>query len=264
MARRTAFALWPREGRVCARFVPRGRVRVEQVVQSVLLTLGAVPAAAVYAICAGWLGLESAGIGVPIEIMLLFEGSLAAQQKVNLVIAILCTTLGCLLFAAVAYTIGRRAGTVAIARVGRFVGLNQVRADHIELWLRHRGALGVFVARVTPMVRTYSSYIMGAAEIGIPTFLIGTFLGALLYNGVFIILGMVLGRNYEKPLQYLDQFGVKGIAAVAGGIILLLLLHHFWGRLTLRRIARHFHRHHAKHHAEVTAAQLQHDPGRGE
>ena len=236
---------------------------MEQVVHTVLLALASVPAVAVYAICAGWLGLESAGIGVPIEIMLLFEGSLVAQQKVNLVIAILCTTLGCLLFAAVAYAIGRRAGTVAVARVGRFVGLNQVRADHIELWLRHRGAVGVFIARVTPMVRTYSSYIMGAAEIALPTFLIGTFLGALLYNGVFIVLGMLLGRDYERPLSFLDQFGVGGIAAVVGGIALVLALHHFWGRLTLRGIARHFHRHHAKHHAEATAAQLAHDPGTG-
>ena len=236
---------------------------MEQIVHSVLLALAAVPAVAVYAICAGWLGLESAGVGVPIEIMLLFEGSLVAQQKVNLVLAILCTTLGCLLFAALAYTIGRRAGTVAVARVGRFVGLNQMRADHIELWLRHKGALGVFVARVTPMVRTYSSYIMGAAEIGIPTFLLGTFLGALLYNGIFIVLGMLLGRDYEEPLHYLDQFGIGGIAAVAGGIVLVVLLHHFWGRLTLRSIARHFHHHHARHHAEVTAGELAADPGQG-
>ncbi|HEX6799593.1 MAG TPA: DedA family protein [Ktedonobacterales bacterium] len=236
---------------------------MEQVVHTVLLALASVPAVAVYAICAGWLGLESAGIGVPIEIMLLFEGSLVAQQKVNLVIAILCTTLGCLLFAAVAYVIGRRAGTVAIARVGRFVGLNQMRADHIELWLRHRGALGVFIARVTPMVRTYSSYIMGAAEIALPTFVIGTFLGALLYNGVFIVLGMLLGRDYERPLQYLDQFGIGGIAAVVGGIVLVVVLHHFWGRLTLRSIARHFHRHHARHQTEVTAGELAHDPGQG-
>lgn len=243
------------------RAAPRTESGVEQIVHAVLLALAAVPAVAVYAICAGWLGLESAGIGVPIEIMLLFEGSLVAQQKVNLLIAIICTSLGCLLFAALAYFIGRRVGTVAIARVGRFVGLNQVRADHIELWLRNKGARGVFIARVTPMVRTYSSYIMGAAEIGLLTFLIGTFLGALLYNGIFIVLGMLLGKDYERPLHALDQFGVGGIAAVVGGIVLVVLLHHFWGRLILRSIARHFHRHHARHHAEATAVELAHDPG---
>jgi membrane protein DedA with SNARE-associated domain len=228
--------------------------RVEQSVQAVLLALAAVPAIAIYAICAAWLGIESAGVGVPIEIILLFEGSLVAQQKVNLVLAIVCCSLGCLLFASIAYIIGRRAGAVAVARVGRYVGLNQTRAEHIELWLRHRGALGVFIARVTPMVRTYSSYIMGAAEIAIPSFVLGTFVGSLLYNGVFITLGMVLGRDYAKPLHYLDDLGFTGVAIAALAVLLLLVLHHFWGRLTLRSIARHFHRHHAQHRPETAPA----------
>jgi membrane protein DedA with SNARE-associated domain len=235
---------------------------VEQIVHSLLVTLAAVPPLAVYLIAAGWLGAESAGIGLPIEIMLLFVGSLASQGKVSAIGAILATSLGCLLFAALAYAIGRRAGTVAITRVGRFVGLNQVRADHIELWLRHRGALGVFIARETPMVRTYSSYIMGAAEIGVPAFLLGTFLGALIYNGVFIVLGNLLGADYERPLHALDQFGLGGVALVAVAVALLLLLHHFWGRLTLRRIAAHFHRHHATHHL-ATPAELASDLYRG-
>src|SRR5215467_12559583 len=99
-----------------------GRVPVEQIVHSLLITLAAVPPLLVYLIAAGWLGAESAGVGVPIEIMLLFVGSLAGQGKISLVVAILCTTIGCLLFATLAYAIGRRAGTVAIARVGRLVG----------------------------------------------------------------------------------------------------------------------------------------------
>ncbi|MFI5271832.1 MAG: DedA family protein [Ktedonobacterales bacterium] len=227
---------------------------MEHVVQSALLLMSGVPAVLVYIIAATWLGMESAGIGLPIEIMLLFEGSLAAQHKVNVVAAIVITSLGCLLFASLAFVIGRRVGTVAIARVGRFVGLNQARAEHIELWLRHRGARGVFIARETPMVRTYSSYIMGAAEISLPTFLIGTLLGALLYNGVFIALGDLLGKDYVKPLNYMDQFGVGGIAIVAGGIVALMVLHHFWGRLTLRAIARHFRLHHARRHAAAQVA----------
>ncbi len=208
--------------------------------------LGTVPALLVYLIAAVWMGLESAGIGVPIEPMMLFVGSLTAglHPHIFLPLAILSVTLGCLAFSVIAYKIGERAGTKAISRVGRYVGLNQTRADHIELWLRHRGALGVFVARETPMVRTYGSYIMGAARIPIRTFLIATFLGSLVYTTIFITLGEALGANYRAPLGWLDShIGAGDAAIVIAVIVALLVLHHFWARFARYRLAQHYHGH---------------------
>lgn len=230
-------------------FVSEGVIRVEQFVQHLLAVMGTVPAAAVYGIIAVWVGLESSGIGVPIEPLMLFAGSLTTQQhtEVNLILAVVAASLGCLIFSAVAYMIGDRAGTAAIARVGRFVGLTQARADHIELWLRHRGVLGVFIARETPMVRTYGSFIMGAAKIGLPVFLLGTAVGSLLYCGVVTLIGAALGKNYTQAFAFFERFGSIGVVIVIGTLLAVLVIHHFWGRLTLHRIALHFHRHHALH-----------------
>ena len=227
---------------------------MEHVVTQAIDVLSAVPSPFVYMIAAVWMGLESAGIGVPIEAMMLFVGSLAAEGSVNLALAILCAGLGCVAFSGLAYLIGRRAGTTAIARVGRFVGLNQKRADHIELWLRHRGLLGVVIARLTPMVRSFGSYVMGAAGIPPTTFLLGTLIGSLAYCGVFLTLGSLLGANYRKPLEYLDAFGPRGLAIVAVAVIALLALHHVAARFSLHRMARHFHLHHAQHALTTTRA----------
>lgn len=212
-----------------------------------------VPGPLIYLIAAVWLGLESAGIGVPIEPMLLFVGSLATHQAlVNPWIATVATALGCLAFATGAYFVGKRVGTGAIARVGRFIGLNQQRADHIELWLRHRGAVGVLIARETPMVRTFGSYIMGAAGLPLPTFLLGTLAGSLIYCGVIIGIGATLG--YEGPLRALDAIGWKGIAVAAAVVVVYAVLHHFWGRLTLWRMKAHYRRHQAATPASAGAA----------
>lgn len=222
---------------------------MEQFIQHVLQVMGTVPAYAVYGIIAVWVGLESSGIALPIEPLMLFAGSVATQvgSDVNIILAVIAASAGCLLFSSVAYLIGDRLGTPAIARVGRYVGLTQARADHIELWLRHRGALGVFIARETPMVRTYGSFIMGAARIGLPTFLLGTAIGSLLYCGAVTALGAALGSNYTRAFEYFERFGVIGAAVVVGVLLAVVLIHHFWGRLTLHRIALHFHRHHALH-----------------
>jgi membrane protein DedA with SNARE-associated domain len=231
---------------------------VEHFIQQVLQLMGTVPAFVVYAIIAVWVGLESSGIGLPIEPLMLFAGSLTTQAhaEVNFVLSVIAASVGCLIFSAVAYIIGDRLGTQAITRVGRFVGLTQARADHIELWLRHRGALGVFVARETPMVRTYGSFIMGAARIGLPTFLFGTAVGSLLYCGIVTAIGVALGKNYTEAFQYFEQFGTIGAVVVVGVLLLVLIIHHFWGRLTLHRIALHFHRHHALHKPATAEADV--------
>lgn len=222
---------------------------MEQFIQHILQMMGSVPAVAVYGIIAVWVGLESSGIGLPIEPLMLFAGSLATQPQsaVNLIVVILAASAGCLIFSSAAYLIGDRLGTGAIARVGRYVGLTQARADHIELWLRHRGMLGVFIARETPMVRTYGSFIMGAAKIGMPTFLLGTGVGSLLYCGIVTAIGAALGKNYAAAFGFFERLGTVGVVAVIAVLLAVPVIHHFWGRLTLHRIALHFHRHHSLH-----------------
>ncbi len=228
---------------------------MDHLVSQVFALMISVPTPLVYGIAAVWVGLESSGIGVPLEPMLLFVGSLSSQEsaRFNLVLAVLVTTLGCVVFASAAYMIGRRVGTIAITRVGRFVGLNQTRAEHIELWLRHRGALGVLIARLTPMVRTFGSFIMGAADIPPATFAVATFAGSLVYCSAWIVAGNLLGANYQAPLRYLSGLGLRGVAIVAACTLLVVVIHHFWGRLTLHRITAHFHRHHARVSAQGLA-----------
>lgn len=219
---------------------------MEQFVTNALNTLAAVPLVITLVLVAVWVGLESAGIGVPIEPVMLFLGSLAAKEHAVAiaVVGTFCAAAGCIAFSSLAYYIGQRLGTIAITRVGRYVGLTEARAEHIELWLRRRGTLGVFIARETPMVRTYGSFVMGAAGVPKRKFLIGTALGALLYCGIFIALGTLLGNNYKAALDWMQKhFGTRDILMVWGIIILLFVAHHFWGRLSLRRLASHFRRH---------------------
>jgi len=220
---------------------------VEQFVSHTFAVMGDIWPPLIYLIAAAWVGVESAGIGLPIEPMMLFTGSLAAQGKTSLVLTVLITAFGCLAFASLAYVIGRREGTGAIARFGRIVGLNQTRADHLELWLRHRGAAGVFIARVTPMVRTFGSYVMGAADIAATTFALSTLAGSLVYCGGWIVAGYLLGENYRAPLTFLqDHFSGGAVLILAAIALALVVLHHFLGRLGLHRVALHFRRHAAQ------------------
>jgi membrane protein DedA with SNARE-associated domain len=230
---------------------------MEQLFTNLVGVMRDVPSPVIYLVAAVWMGLESAGIGVPIEPLMLFLGSLSTRvggNIVNPVGAVAACTIGCVAFASLAYAIGRREGTGVIARRGRFVGLNQQRADHFEVWLRRKGGVGVFVARLTPMVRTFGSFVMGAAEIPRRTFVLGTAAGSLLYCTIFVTIGALLG--YERPLKAVDAVGWRGVAVVVGVVILYIVLHRLWTSLTLRRIRQHYRRYSKT--ATATAAPTTH------
>jgi len=233
---------------------------METILAQAISLMNHAPLPWVLVIAALWMALEAGGIGVPIEPVMLAVGSIATQGNpasvqgvVNLILGILAMCIGCLLGASVAYVIGQRIGAKAITRYGKWVGLTPERVDHIDLWLRHRGAIGVFLLRLTPMIRTYGSFVEGEAAIPFGVFAAGTLGGEAIYSGVWAILGYVLGANYEVPLHYLQQIGTPGILALIGVVLALILLHRYWMFLSWRRLAQHFHEHEAEWAAQNAA-----------
>jgi membrane protein DedA with SNARE-associated domain len=200
----------------------------------------------VYLIVVVWLAIESLGIGVPEESILLLLGATVSLRQIDpvqgLTLAIGAAALGTILGALGGYSIGRRAGP-AIVRVGRFVGLSQPRADRMELWLRQRGAVGVFAARLVPMMRGLSPYVIGASQERLSSFLLGTIAGALTFTGPWVVLGFALGAHYTDALGFLDRFGLLGLAGVVALVGVVWSLHYLWMRFVWGHLAAHFDRH---------------------
>jgi membrane protein DedA with SNARE-associated domain len=214
-------------------------------VDQIIATMGSVPQVAVYAIVALWVGVDDAGIPVPMEPVLLFTGTLAATGKTVLILAVLSTAVGALIFASLAYTIGRRVGTANLVRVGRRIGLTAERADHLELWLRKRGLFGIIIAAGFPVLRTFSAYIMGVVGVSRARFTAGVLTASLVYCTFWLVLGSLLGSNYRAALRVFDSVGLIGLALALLAVIALMLLHNLWGRYGLRHVKRHYHRHQA-------------------
>ena len=204
------------------------------------------PILVVYAIIAAWVGAESLGIPVPLELMLLFAGSLVGLGRLSIVLALFTVLLASLICAAIAYFVGRRAGAHALTRIGRHVGLTQERITSLDAWLRLRGTAGVICARVIPGIRLFSSYVMGIAAIPPLTFVVGIAVGTLGYSTIWMLVGILLGNNYRAPLHYLDALGIYGPVLAAAAIIAGLAAHHVLGRHTLNRLA-------IRHHPQPTA-----------
>ena len=202
-------------------------------------SIDTMPMLVVYAIIAAWVGAENLGIPAPLELMLLFAGSLIGLGHLSAPPVLLTVLLASLVCATLAYSIGHRAGAHALARAGKHVGLTHERIDALDTWLRSRGMIGVAGARIIPGIRLFSSYVMGIADIPPVTFAFGITVATLGYSSIWIFVGILLGNNYRAPLHYLDALGFYGVALAAAALIAGLAVHHVLGRRTLRHLAAH-------------------------
>jgi membrane-associated protein len=226
---------------------PPKEATVTQYVSTTLDYLHAAPPLAVYGIVFLWMLVEGVGIGVPIEPMLLFVGALSVRNDVVETALMFglgagVALLGTLTGASIGYLIGRGAGP-HLAQGGKYIGLTQDRIDHMELWLRRRGFMGVFIARIVPLLRGFSPYVIGASRLAFPIFVAGTLAGAILYETIWTGLGVYFGDNYQAALGYLDQFGYQGVAILVLAILLYFVLHYLWAHISFGRLMAHWRRH---------------------
>ena len=110
------------------------------------------------------MGIESACIPLPSEIIMPFAGYLVSIGKMNLYVAALAGAIGCNLGSELAYWIGATGGRTLIYRYGRYVLIAPHEVEMAEKWFNKYGDITVFVARLLPIVRTFIAFPAGMAK----------------------------------------------------------------------------------------------------
>ena len=163
------------------------------------------PAALVYLVIIIWLIAESAGVPLPNEAILLFSGFLVATDHLNLIAAWAASIAGTAGGATLAWWIARTFGPAGVRRVGRYVLLTPSRLAAAEGFFRQRGALTIFAARLTPIVRTVVSYPAGLAGMPYRPFLLATATGCAIWNLLVLLIGRAAGEHWADLFERLHR-----------------------------------------------------------
>jgi membrane protein DedA with SNARE-associated domain len=196
--------------------------------------LATIPPAATYVFAFIWLAAESCGVPLPNELVLLLLGSLIEQRNhpVELALLALVATAGSLLGATIAYFIGARGGRAAVLRLGRIFRLNETRLDSVERWFSNSGGFAIAIARITPFVRTVSSFPAGVLRMPLRVFLLATTLGSLLWCAVLVTIGYVLGENYMLAVNLIGTYTIPAII-----VLVVLVAGYLWLHQRLAHVA---------------------------
>ncbi|MFB9904938.1 DedA family protein [Allokutzneria oryzae] len=166
------------------------------------------------------IALENLFPPLPSEVILPLAGFTASKGSLSLLGAILWTTLGSVVGAVVLYAVGALLGrerTRAIAAKLPLVKVSDI--DRTEAWFARHGVKAVFFGRMIPIFRSFISVPAGVERMRIPTFLLFTTLGSLIWNTAFVLAGYALGENWSLVEQYAGILS-KG---VAGAVVLAVI-----------------------------------------
>ncbi|GAA1991900.1 DedA family protein [Amycolatopsis minnesotensis] len=190
------------------------KVHIDQILESI-------PPVAVYLLVGLVIGIESLGIPLPGEIVLVGSALLASQHaQMNPLWIGIAASAGAIIGDSIGYTIGRKWGTKLFAWAGRkwpkhFGPKHIAKAEKV---FQKRGVWAVFFGRFIAFLRVLSGPLAGSLGMHYPRFLAANALGGIVWAGGTTAAVYYLGVVAEKWLSRFSYIGL-GAAVVIGVVV---------------------------------------------
>jgi len=166
-----------------------------------------------YAGIAALMGIESACIPLPSEIILPFAGSLVffgrfggGDSWMGLLGVATAGAIGCNLGSVVAYWIGAKGGRPLVERYGKWVLMSHHDLDRMTDFFNRYGSITVLLSRLLPVVRTFIAFPAGIARMPQLRFHIYTFVGSWPWCFALAYAGMKLGQAWHTDPRFHAAF----------------------------------------------------------
>ena len=201
-----------------------------------------------YAGIAVLMGIESACIPLPSELIMPYAGALSdplvnaalSEQfhvqlaPFNLWLAAIAGAIGCNLGSELAYWVGAKGGRPAIEKYGRLLLISKRELAMADRWFERRGEMTILVARLLPVVRTFIAFPAGVARMNRARFHVFTFVGSLPWCYGLALVGQQLGirlLDEHSPLKH----WMHRLDAAIGAIIVVAAAYFVWSRIQVYR-----------------------------
>jgi membrane protein DedA with SNARE-associated domain len=171
------------------------------------------------------MGVESACIPLPSELIMPFAGYLVFEGTMKLFWVATAGAIGCNVGSLVAYEVGCYGGRRLVERYGSWILLGQHELDWADRFFARWGYLAVFIARLLPVVRTFIALPAGIARMPRLRFHVYTFLGSWPWCFGLAWLGMKLGENWRVVGKYLHKFDAVILVVLVAGIVWFVWSH---------------------------------------
>jgi membrane protein DedA with SNARE-associated domain len=158
--------------------------------------------------------LETAGLPLPGETVLLLAGVASSQGRIDPVWTIVVGASAAILGDNLGYCIGRYGGRRMVYRLAE-VGRLQRSLARGEAYFERRGGPAVFFARWLPALRIFGAWIAGLSRMPWPRFLAWNAAGGLCWAAAVVVVGNVFGKSLQRVEQVLGVGGAIALVVLA-------------------------------------------------
>lgn len=145
------------------------------------------------------MGIESACIPLPSEVIMPFAGFLVyAGRFSSLAMVATLGAIGCNVGSVLAYEVGAYGGRPLIERFGKYILMNRHDLDVSEGFFKKYGSITVFIGRLLPVVRTFIALPAGIARMPRGKFHLYTFVGSWPWCYALAYFGYALGERWDS------------------------------------------------------------------
>ena len=152
--------------------------------------------------------LEFAALPLPGETMMVAAGVIAYNGYGNYYGMLIASALGTIIGMQFSYEIGKRLGTKAINKFGKYIGLTEERMNKASEIFNKHGNIVIIVAYFLPGVRHIMGYFSGITKIDVKRFHIYSTVGGVFWVLTFISLGYILGPSAERFSDEIHKYGI--------------------------------------------------------
>jgi membrane protein DedA with SNARE-associated domain len=188
--------------------------------------LQSIPPLAVYLVVGAVVGLESLGIPLPGEIVLVSAALMSSYDDlaVNPIFIGVSAVIGAVVGDSIGYTVGRRFGMPLFDRLGRRFP-KHFGPGHVALAERlfnRWGVRAVFFGRFIALLRIFAGPLAGALNMHYPRFLAANVSGAICWAGGTAALVYFAGMAAERWMERFSWIAL--VIAVVCGVTAAILL----------------------------------------
>ena len=172
------------------------------------------------------MGIESACIPLPSEVIMPFSGYLVSVGRFKLAWVAIAGALGCNAGSLVAYYVGSLGGRPLVERYGRYVLVTHHDLEMADRFFQRYGDWAVFLARLLPVIRTFIAFPAGVSRMNFLRFNLYTFLGSLPWCLALAYAGLKLGERWATLRVYFHRFDTLLAALIV--VAAIWFVHNRW------------------------------------
>jgi membrane protein DedA with SNARE-associated domain len=164
--------------------------------------------------------LESAGVPLPGETVLIAAGALVHRGVLNFGEVLFFGILGAVVGDQIGYGVGRFGGRPFVLRWGRYLFVTPERLGRAEAFFDRHGGRAVFLARFVTGLRVFGALVAGISRMSWGKFALYNALGGTVWATVVVSLGYFLWASISLVEHWVGRASLLLVAALALALLL--------------------------------------------